>query len=469
MKSKSKSRAKGSTFFNPEFGAFDPIIFDAVEYRRIEDIRIRPGNPRKHDQRNIEDIARAIVATRYMTPLVVEAGNFLVLGEGRFAAGKLLGLSALPTLNVGHLSEAQLEALRIADNAIAAKSVWDDQLLAVRLKDLSEMTLDFNIEHIGLDHPEIDVRISSLDTPASASADAADVLPEPIGQVVTQLGDVWLCGEGDNAHRIICGSALQSDVYERLMIGRTACMSLQDPPYNVSVKKHVGGLGKTQHREFAMASGEMSDAQFLTFLGDELRLAAEHCAPGAVLMAFMDWRSIDKLIAAGKANGLELINLVVWNKTNGSMGSLYRSQHELVAVFKKPGAKHRNNVQLGRFSRYRTNVWTVPGCNSFGRNRMAELGMHPTVKPVQLVADAIRDVSNRGEIVLDSFLGSGTTMLAAERTGRIAYGIELDPGYVDIAVRRWELATGRQAILEATGETFAATASARAQTTTSKA
>jgi DNA modification methylase len=461
-KSSSKTRAKNATMLDVEFGPIDPIIFDSVEYLRVEDIKIKPGNPRKHDKRNIEQIARAIAATRCLVPLVVEAGNMLVLGEGRLEAAKLLGLKTVPTLNAGHLSEAKFEALRIADNAVADKSVWDDQILAVKLQELSEMKLDFNIEHIGFEHAEIDVRITSLSPAPSHMNDPGDVLPEPLAFTVTRPGDVWLFGEAEHAHRVICGSALDSEVYAALMNGREALMSIQDPPYNVSVKKHVGGLGEIKHREFAMASGEMSETEFAAFLSDELRLAADHCAPGAVLMVFMDWRSVDKVIVAGKTNHLELLNLCVWNKTNGAMGSLYRSQHELVPVFKKPGAKHRNNVQLGRFSRYRTNVWTVPGCNTFGANRMAELSMHPTVKPLQLVADAIRDVSNRGDVVLDSFLGSGTTLLAAERTGRIAYGIELDPGYVDTAVRRWEQATSRQAVLEATGDSFAATAEKRA-------
>ena len=262
----------------------------------------------------------------------------------------------------------------------------------------------------------------------------------------------------------MCGSSLEQSTYVSLMNGRLAQMSIQDAPYNVSVTKHVGGLGAVKHREFAMATGEMSDAQFTTFLVDELKLTSAFCEKGAVIMSFMDWRSIDKLIAAGKQVGLELINLCVWNKTNASMGSLYRSKHELVGVFKKPGAPHRNNVQLGSFGRYRTNVWDAAGCNSFGKNRMEELGSHPTVKPAQLIGEAIRDVSHRGEIVLDSFLGSGTTLIAAERTGRIAYGIELDPIYVDTAIRRWQTHTGGHAVLEATGETFATTAAARSET-----
>lgn len=453
-----KARARSSTVISEEFGLVDPIIFDKVEYLRLDEIRIRPGNPRKHDDKNINAIARAVAATKVMIPLILSAGNVLVTGEGRWGAAKLLKLPKVPTLRAENLTEGQIQALRIADNRIPELSKWDDHLLTVALKDLSDMKLDFNIEHIGFDLAEIDVRISSLDDPVNPNADPADAVPAMASIAVSRVGDVWNCGP----HRVTCGSALDRATYERLMHGRLAQMSIQDAPYNVSVTKHVGGLGAVKHREFAMATGEMSDAEFSTFLIDELKLTDAYCEPGAIIMAFMDWRSIDKLIGAGKSVGLALINLCVWNKTNASMGSLYRSKHELVGVFKKPGAPHRNNVQLGSYGRYRTNVWDAAGCNSFGKNRMEELGSHPTVKPAQLIADAIRDVSHRGEIVLDSFLGSGTTLVAAERTGRIAYGIELDPLYVDTAVRRWQEFTGREAVLEATGETFVVTAAARA-------
>lgn len=452
----SKAQAVRHSAVTDEFGEINPITFDRVEHLNISDIQIRSGNPRLHSEKSVDAIARAVASTRVMIPLVIAANNVLVTGEGRLAAAKLLGLKTVPVLRAEDLTEPQIQALRVADNRVGEKSQWDEQVLAVALKDLSEMDLGFNIENIGFDHAEIDVRITGLGGVIDAAEDPADQLPDVGAVAVTRPDDVWMLGK----HRVTCGSALENITYERLMAGAKAHMSIQDAPYNVSVTKHVGGMGNIKHREFAMATGEMTEAQFANFLAEELKLASAHCILGAIVMAFMDWRGIDKLIGAGKLEGLELINLCVWNKSNASMGSLYRSKHELLAVFKKPGAPHRNNVQLGSYGRYRTNVWDAPGCNSFGKNRMEELASHPTVKPAQLIADAIRDVSNRGEIVLDSFLGSGTTVIAAERTGRVAYGIELDPLYVDTAVRRWQDFTGRAAVLENTGETFAETAAA---------
>ena len=240
-----------------------------------------------------------------------------------------------------------------------------------------------------------------------------------------------------------------------LMNGKQAAMAFIDAPYNVPIDGHVSGLGKTKHREFVAASGEMSDAEFRTFLATSGKLLSDNCSEGAIIMMCMDWRGLLQLqLAIGDA-GLTLINLAVWAKTNGGMGTLYRSQHELVLVTKKGKAPHINNVQLGKHKRYRTNVWRYAGVNSFGRNRMEQLSAHPTPKPVAMVADAIRDVSHRGQIVLDCFIGSGTTLLAAERTRRVAYGMDLDPLYVDLTIRRWEKLTGACATLESTGQTFA--------------
>ncbi|WP_174291248.1 site-specific DNA-methyltransferase [Sphingomonas bacterium] len=438
------------------FGTIDPIVFDAVEYVKPSQLSIRPGNPRVHTDTSVEAIARAVVATRVMTPIISDDANVIVAGEGRHRAALLLGLATVPVLRVAGLSEDQLQAFRLADNRVAELSSFDDTRLAVALKDFSSRDLGFNIEHLGFKHAEIDIRISGLDEPIDLENDAADLVTDVSGPVTSRLGDVWLC----NRHRIVCGSALERSTYDALMRGDKAQMSIQDTVYNVS-KNHIGGKGSIKHADFVMGNGEFSDGEFNTFLFDELDLAQDHCVKGAIIMAFMDWRSIDKLITAGKAAKMELINLCVWNKSNASMGSLYRSKHELIAVFKKPGARHRNNVMLGSYGRSRSNVWDMPGCNSFGKDRMTELSSHPTVKPVALIADAIRDVSNRDEIVLDSFLGSGTTIIAAERTSRIGYGIELDPIYVDTAVRRWEQYTGREALLEATGQSFAQVAADR--------
>ncbi|WP_340318334.1 DNA modification methylase [Rhizorhabdus argentea] len=367
----------------------------------------------------------------------------------------------MPVVRAPNLTEAQKRVFILADNQVATLASWNDHLLAVELKEIGELDFDFSIEATGFEHAEIDIRIESLKEqtdPTSDDGDAADLVPAASSDTVTRLGDVWVIG----LHRIICGDSLQADTYVGLMQGKLADMVMQDAPYNVSVKKHVGGLGKIQHREFAMASGELSKPKFAGFLSDQLTLAAEHCRPGAVLASFMDWRSIAPLIVAGEGIGLELINMCVWGKTNASMGSLWRSQHELIAMFKKPGPSVTNNVQLGKYGRYRTNLWLAPGANSFGKDRK-ELGDHPTPKNVALIADAIRDVTNRGDIVLDNFLGSGTTAIACERTGRVARCIELDPVYVDVAVRRLEAFSGLPAILEATGQSFAEVMAERAQ------
>ena len=440
-----------------EIGQAELISFGAIEHIAPADLVSDPSNPRIHSEKKLNTLAQALASTRVFVPIIIDVQNVIIAGKARLAAAKILKLRTVPTLRAAGLSKAQLKAFQLADNRFGELGEWDDKKLAASLRELTAMPLDFNIEALGWDYGDIDFKIDSLNDVIDDQNDPADLIPATVGDTVTRPGDVWLCDK----HRVICGSALEQRIYEILMKDRKARMGMQDPPFNVSVKKHVGGLGKIQHREFAMASGEMSDSEFETFLIDELRLSADHCEAGSIISVFMDWRGIDKLIRAGKSIGLDLINLCVWNKTNASMGSLYRSKHELVAIFKKPGAPHHNNVQLGKYGRYRTNVWDAAGCNSFGRNRMKDLGSHPTVKPVQLVADAIRDVSQAGEIILDTFLGSGTTMIAAERTGRIAYGIELDPIYVDTAVRRWQDFTGKSAVLESSGRTFAVTAEHR--------
>lgn len=309
--------------------------------------------------------------------------------------------------------------------------------------------MDFNIETIGWDHAEIDLL---LDPENEDRGDPVDEdVPGPEEVAVSRLGDLWLLGP----HRLLCGSAIESEAFAVLMDGKKARMVFVDAPYNVKISGHVSGLGKTKHREFAMASGEMADDQFEGFLATNAKLLADNCEDGAILDMCMDWRGLLNLQLAIRRADLDLINLAVWVKSNGGMGSLLRSQHELVLITKKGKAPHINNVELGKHGRYRTNVWRYPGVNSFGKNRMEQLGAHPTPKPVAMVADAIRDVSHRGQIVLDSFMGSGTTLLAAERTSRIAYGMDLDPGYIDLTIRRWEKMTGQTARLAKTGQSLA--------------
>jgi len=312
------------------------------------------------------------------------------------------------------------------------------------------------IDLLGWETAEIDL-ITEGEPKRSDSTDPADSIPETPAAPVSRPGDLWLLGK----HRLLCASSLDGASWDRLMNGRLGAMVFTDAPYNVPVSGHVCGLGKLQHAEFAMASGEMSKPEFTAFLLEAITHLSANIRDGAVLDLCMDWRHLPELTSAIEASELALLNLCVWNKTNGGMGSLYRSKHELVLIAKKGKAPHTNNVELGKHGRYRTNVWDYAGVNCFGRGR-ADLADHPTVKPVALVADAIRDVTRPGEIVLDAFMGSGTTILAANRTKRIAHGVEIDPGYVDVAIRRWSAMTGDEALLADTGETFEATALRRA-------
>ncbi|MEO0870492.1 MAG: DNA modification methylase, partial [Pseudomonadota bacterium] len=349
------------------------------------------------------------------------------------------------------MSETQKRAYMIADNKIAEQSDWDRDALAVEFEFLLNGGCEVDFEGIGFEMPEVEVILGD----AVDEVEEPPVPPVSPGAPVSQLGDLWHLG----AHRLFCGNALDLDAYQTVCGGRAPAASFSDPPFNVPVNGHVSSTG--QHGEFAQASGEMTDAEFTAFLTHYLERSADVCRPGAVLFVCMDWRHIDVLIMSGKSVGLELINLCVWNKTNGGMGSLYRSKHELVAVFRCPGASHTNNVQLGRFGRNRTNVWDYAGANSFSDGRKDTLAMHPTVKPVSLVSDALLDVTDRGDLVLDPFAGSGTTILAAERTHRTTACIELDPKYVDVAIKWFEAETGQSAVLAGTGQSFAAVAERR--------
>jgi DNA modification methylase len=326
-------------------------------------------------------------------------------------------------IRLDHLTEAQAEAFMIADNRLTEISVWDDRLLAEQLKELSELDLDFSLEATGFQMGEIDLRIEGLTAASADERDPADALPAVrTGPAVSRSGDLWLLGQ----HRVLCGSALDEPAYAALMADRRAAMIVTDPPYNVPIAGNVSGLGAIHHQDFVMGCGEMDEAQFIAFLTGACALHARYSANGSLHFVFMDWRHLAELLAAGREVYTSLLNLCVWVKNNGGMGSFYRSQHELVLVFKHGRAPHRNNIKLGQFGRNRTNVWNYPCANSFGRTSDEGnlLLLHPTVKPVALVADAIMDGSARGDLVLDGFLGSGTTVIAAERTGRVCYGLE---------------------------------------------
>jgi DNA modification methylase len=421
-----------------------------VTYQNPAALKPRARNPRAHSKKQISQIAESIQRFGFTNPVLIDGTGGIVAGHGRLEAAKLLGLESVPTIRLEDLSEAELRAYVIADNRLAELAGWDREILGLELQGLAELDLDFDLDITGFETAEIDILIGELE--AAEDEDSADEAPEPAeGPAVTRPGDIWTIGK----HRLICGDATDPEVYARLLEGAEAQMVFSDPPYNVAVDGHVGGLGKTKHREFAMASGEMNEAEFTAFLGTVFRNLAGHSADGAIHYICMDWRHAGEVLAAGKVAYSELKNLCVWAKTNGGMGSLYRSQHELVFVYKAGTAPHINNVELGRHGRYRTNLWTYPGINSFGRNRDAELALHPTVKPIALVKDAILDCSKRGGIVLDAFAGSGTTLIAAEKAGRRGYGIELDQNYCDVIVKRVAAAAKTEAVHCRTGKTFA--------------
>lgn len=414
--------------------------------------QLRPyrRNARTHSQKQIAQIAASIRSFGFNNPVLIDNEDIIVAGHGRVAAAKLLGLEVVPVIRLEHMSEAQKRAYILADNKLAEKAGWDAEILAIELQNLLDIECDFDLTVTGFEMPEIDVLIAGLDD-KPAKPDPADAVPALKPAAVTQPGDLWQIGP----HRLICGDSLQPETFDRLLDGELAQMIFTDPPYNVRIDGHVSGLGNVQHREFAMASGEMSVAEFTAFLSTVFGNLVRASADGAIHFIAMDWRHMAEVLEAGRTNFSELKNLCVWAKTNGGMGSLYRSQHELFFVFKVGTAPHINNVELGKFGRYRTNVWSYAGANAFGATRDDDLAMHPTVKPAALVADAILDCSKRKGIVLDAFAGSGTTLVAAHKTGRRGYGIELDPIYCDVIVRRLSKLTGLEARCAVSGRTFA--------------
>jgi len=414
------------------------------------------GNARTHSKKQIKQIADSIARFGFTNPVLIDDQGGIIAGHGRVLAAKSMGMTEVPCLRLSHLSEADKRAYVLADNKLALNAGWDKALLAIELQALVDV--DYAVEVTGFSIGEVDAVLQEAAAAAPDGPDALeDAMPKPADIAVTKPGDVWQLGR----HRLACGDAQDAGVYATLLAGEGVDAIFTDPPYNVPIDGHVSGLGATRHREFAFAAGEMSKEAFTAFLTTTLGHAAATCRDGAIAFVCIDWRHMGELLAAGEAIFSELKNVCVCNKTNGGMGTFYRSKHEMVFVFKVGTAPHTNTFGLGDEGRYRTNVWDYAGVNTMKANRMDELGMHPTVKPVGLVADAILDVTRRSAIVLDPFGGSGTTLIAAEKTGRSARLIEFDPLYCDVIVRRYEAYTGKQAKLSATGETFETRAETR--------
>lgn len=418
-----------------------------IRYVSPDELRPHPRNARNHSDRQIDKISASIRSFGFNSPVIVDDDGQILAGHGRVLAAIKLGLKEVPSVALRHLSEPQRRAFMLADNRLGELSDWNEIMLAEELEILSVVDEPFEITDTGFEMPRIDVLIEERHKP-EAEADPAD---EDVDithvEAVARKGDLWLLGR----HRLFVGSALEPESYRALLDDRLAQMVFIDPPFNVPIQGHVSGLGKARHSEFVMASGEMSDAQFESFLRTSFQRLVEASVSGAIHYVCMDWRGLSTLLTAGDAY-TELKNICCWVKAQGGMGSLYRSQHEFVAVFKSGTAPHVNNVELGKHGRNRSNVWSMPGMNSFQKGRAAKLAMHPTVKPVALVADAILDCSTRGGLILDVFAGSGTTLIAAERTGRIGAAMELDPHYADVILRRFCDVTGIEPVNASTGE-----------------
>ena len=408
-----------------------------ITYRPPAALRPDPRNARTHPRRQIEQIKASIAAFGFTNPILADPNLLVIAGHGRLLAAKALNLAEVPVIEIAGLSEAQKRALRLADNKIALNAGWDLEILQQELVELSKIDVGFDLGLTGFSMGEIDVILAGEDDPDDENIPEVPVAPR------TQPGDIWILGE----HRIGCGDA-RDQAFVRRVVGAGAAIdaAFMDPPYNVKISGHA--VAKGSHREFAMASGEMSEGQFRGFLADTLGTATAVSRDGAVHFICMDWRHMDDVSAVGKTLYGALLNLCIWNKSNAGMGSLYRSKHELVFVYRVGATPHLNNVELGRHGRNRTNVWDYASVNSMKGSRREDLALHPTVKPTGLVADAIQDVTRRGDLVLDLFLGSGTTLIAAERTGRRFRGVEYDPAYVDVAIARWSDRTGIAAVRE---------------------
>lgn len=428
---------------------WDNIRDMRVETKPVSALKPYTNNPRTHSKKQVRQIADSIKTFGWTNPILVDEEGGVIAGHGRLAAAKLLGIDQVPTLRLDHMTEAPKRAYIIADNKLAENAGWDRDLLSIELQGLLDMDLDFAITDIGFEMAEIDILIGEG---TDASTDDLDELPDidADAPVVSTLGDLWSLGK----HRLLCADSTDVASFTTLMGSERARMVFTDPPYNVPIDGHVSGLGAVKHKDFAMASGEMSEAEFTAFLKRIFENLVAFSDNGSLHFVCMDWRHLYEVLTAGKGTYAELKNICVWNKSNGGMGSLYRSKHELICVFKQGTAPHINNVELGKFGRNRTNVWDYAGVNSFGTDRDEALAIHPTVKPVALIADAILDGSNRGDVVLDAFGGSGSTILAAEKTGRKGYALELDPKYVDATLRRYHQATGQNPVHVASGLTF---------------
>jgi len=429
-----------------------------IEMKSVGDLKPRDRNPRTHTKKQIQLLVRIIKETGFLVPVLAEKDGAIIAGHARWEAAKLLGLEKIPVIHVTGLSPAKIRSLVIADNRIAELAGWDKDLLAIEMREIADLDLDFDLSITGFEGGELGLLLDETAVTPDTTYENFKTEVRMDAEAITCVGDTWML----RRHRVRCGDARLECDYEALLGKNRAQMVFTDPPFNVKIDGHVSGKGKVKHREFVAGVGEFNKSQFTQFLTDACQQMAAFSVDGSIHYICMDWRHCEEILAAGAAaydHGLK--NICVFVKSNAGMGTFYRSRHEFVFVFKNGTAKHINNFELGQHGRWRSNVWEYQGANVVGPGRLETLKLHSTCKPVLLVRDAIFDCSRRNGIILDPFLGSGTSLIASEITGRRCYGLELDPLYVDVVVRRWEQFTRDVAVHADTGRTFAQTAADR--------
>lgn len=417
-----------------------------VQLVEVQSIKQYSNNAKQHSEKQINQIAKSIQKFGFLNPILLDQTKTIIAGHGRLLALKQLGYMSVPCVYAKHLTESQVNAYRIADNKLSENASWDSELLAVELKSLESIDINFDFDTLGFDSIEIDNLFHHNNDEASVEEPLPDTPLTPI----SQTGDIFHCGP----HRIGCGDCHDFTFLKKLFKRSKATICITDPPYNVPIAGHVRGRGKEQFDEFARANGEMSSDEFSQFQFLSFLNIKKVCKDGSLLYLFTDWRHLKELLAATEDLFTVMLNLCVWNKNNGGMGSFYRSKHELIGVFKHGKAPHINNIQLGKFGRDRSNVWDYPGVSSFGKDRESALSMHPTVKPVAMLKDILLDASKPNDIVVDGFLGSGSTLIAAEKVRRRCFGVEIEPKYVDVILTRYRNDTGDEPIHVESGLTF---------------
>lgn len=437
------------------------IVMISINLLNLGNRRLRRRNAKAFNK-----LVRSIKHFGIARPILIDRHNKMIDGYGIVEAAIELGIEQVPAIVIDHLPPEDIKALGIALNKIQELGEWNEDVLRQELEFILELDAKYDLEVTGLELGEIEFHLSDTDQDGDAEQpDPSDTVPlamsDPDYAPVSRLGDLFLLQGKDFEHRVYCGDARSKKAIAEALGELVATMVLTDPPFNVRIQGHVGGLGKTAHREFVMASGEMKPDEFYKFLRSSLKRMKQALKDGGLLYIYMDKNGLELLLKAGRKIGLKMHSICIWKKPNGGMSSLYRSQHEFIVIFKKGKASHVNNILLGKYGRYRTTVWEYPGFNSFSRERRELFHLHPTLKNVQMLADAIRDVTKRGDVVLDSFAGAGSTTIASEKTSRQSVSVELDPIYIDTILKRFENEFGTEALHAETGMTFSELADAR--------